>query len=322
MTHPALGDRGHQRRTRRLGLAGPYAAFLAVASAVLSAAHAAEPAPKTLSGAQHVAMPEKALPADAKDQPPLQFWQEARTQPRTLRVSCVKVDLRCPRYEVAALVADDPDGPGPAESQLESPLTLASRNKAIAAVNTNAFNRLPDPPSKPQGAWAVGRPADIRGWAVTGGRQISPPDPANASFWIDPKGAAHIGALAAPKEAREAVAGFAALLVNGQDVSKEGTPLHPRTALGLDREGRWLWLVVVDGRQAGYSEGMALRELSALMKDLGCWDALNLDGGGSSTMLVADDKGTLQVMNRPSDRDAQGRPLPRSVPIMLGVRPR
>jgi len=264
----------------------------------------------------------KALPADAKDQPPLQYWQEARTQPRTLRVSCVKVDLRSPLCEVVALVGDDPDGPGPAESQLESPLTLAARNKALAAVNTNAFNRLPDPARKSQGAWAAGRLADIRGWAVTGGRQVSPPDAANASFWIDPKGGAHIGAPAAPKEAREAVAGFATLLVDGQDVSKEGTPLHPRTALGLDREGRWLWLVVVDGRQAGYSEGIALRELAALMKGLGCWDALNLDGGGSSTMLVADDKGTLQVMNRPSDRDPQGRPLPRPVPAMLGVRPR
>ncbi len=325
MSHP----RSRRTCSRRGGLwrlrfAGPFAAALAVACLTLSAVCSPAQAQNALPTSQHVAILEKALPANAKDQPPLQFWQEARAKPRTLRIYCLKADLRSPRYELAALVADPPNGPGPAQSQLESPLTLASRHKAVAAVNTNFFNfnGLPDPPAKPQGAWAMGRPANICGWAVTGGRQISPPQERYVSFWIDPKGGAHVAALSAPKKAREAVAGFPALLADGQDVSKDPTPLHPRTALGLDRDARWLWLVVVDGRQPGYSEGMTLRELAGLMKELGCWDALNLDGGGSSILLIDDDQGALQIMNRPTDRDARGHTSPRPIPVMLGIRPR
>jgi hypothetical protein len=75
---------------------------------------------------------------------------------------------------------------------------------------------------------------------------------------------------------------------------------HPRTAVGTARDGKRLILVVVDGRQKPHSDGMNLRELATLMHALGARDALNLDGGGSSTMIV-DSAGTLRVVNRPSD---------------------
>ncbi len=71
------------------------------------------------------------------------------------------------------------------------------------------------------------------------------------------------------------------------------TKRHPRTGLGL-RDGT-LVLVVVDGRQPGYSEGMTLYEFAQLFLELGCSDAMNLDGGGSSTMVVHN-----RVMNSPS----------------------
>ena len=69
---------------------------------------------------------------------------------------------------------------------------------------------------------------------------------------------------------------------------------HPRTAVGID--GRRLVLVAVDGRQEPYSVGMTLDELAALMVELGCKDALNLDGGGSTTIWVRG-----KVSNSPSD---------------------
>jgi exopolysaccharide biosynthesis protein len=72
---------------------------------------------------------------------------------------------------------------------------------------------------------------------------------------------------------------------------------------------------VVDGRQPGYSEGVSLQELAELMQLFGCWDALNLDGGGSTIMLLGEDPDQLQIMNRPSDKNG-----PRPVPVMLGIR--
>ncbi|MCS7018970.1 MAG: phosphodiester glycosidase family protein [Cytophagales bacterium] len=74
---------------------------------------------------------------------------------------------------------------------------------------------------------------------------------------------------------------------------------HPRTAVGLDRKGRLL-LLVVDGRQSGYSEGVTFSELAAIFLGLKANYAINLDGGGSSTMVV---KG--KVINRPSDKNGE-----------------
>lgn len=73
------------------------------------------------------------------------------------------------------------------------------------------------------------------------------------------------------------------------------TTMHPRTAIGSTKEGD-IWFVVVEGRQA-MSRGATLDELTAIMQGLGCVEAMNLDGGGSSTLAL----GGL-VVNRPSDK--------------------
>ena len=71
---------------------------------------------------------------------------------------------------------------------------------------------------------------------------------------------------------------------------------QPRTLAGVRADGALL-LVTVDGRAPGWSAGMTLPEAARLMRSLGARDALNLDGGGSSTMTVRG-----EVVNRPSDR--------------------
>ena len=70
---------------------------------------------------------------------------------------------------------------------------------------------------------------------------------------------------------------------------------HPRTALGWRADGRFV-LVTVDGRQPRKSVGMTIPELAALMGELGCVEAINLDGGGSTTMVIKN-----KVINSPSD---------------------
>ncbi|MGH7501925.1 MAG: phosphodiester glycosidase family protein [Longimicrobiales bacterium] len=104
----------------------------------------------------------------------------------------------------------------------------------------------------------------------------------------------------------EAVGGFPVLLRDGADVLARQPGVrpafaeqrHPRTALGWS-DDRWFW-VVVDGRQHPYSDGMTLPELAHLFQRLGATNAMNLDGGGSSTLVA---KG--QVMNRPSDQQGE-----------------
>lgn len=86
------------------------------------------------------------------------------------------------------------------------------------------------------------------------------------------------------------------LVENGKNVvdPDEGDSYHPRTALGYYSPGHYC-LVVVDGRQSGYSTGILLTDLAELMKSLGCSLAYNFDGGASSQMVV-DGK----IINRPS----------------------
>jgi hypothetical protein len=70
---------------------------------------------------------------------------------------------------------------------------------------------------------------------------------------------------------------------------------HPRTVIGVDRRG-FIWLVAIDGRQSDYSIGMNFADLVRLCDRLDLRDALNLDGGGSTTMVVQG-----KIVNRPSD---------------------
>lgn len=78
-------------------------------------------------------------------------------------------------------------------------------------------------------------------------------------------------------------------------ISRNAEVRHPRTAIGYSRDGRVLWLLVVDGRSAR-SAGMTLVELADQMRRLGAWQALNFDGGGSTTMVIDG-----AIVNTPSD---------------------
>jgi exopolysaccharide biosynthesis protein len=100
-----------------------------------------------------------------------------------------------------------------------------------------------------------------------------------------------------------AIGGNPILLRDGvvRQVGLGDPALAPRTAAGASRGGRRLYLVTVDGRSAK-SVGLRIKELAEMMRKLGAEDALNLDGGGSST-LVAREPGEkhVTVQNVPSD---------------------
>ena len=78
-----------------------------------------------------------------------------------------------------------------------------------------------------------------------------------------------------------------------------GTTSHPRTLAGVMADGTMV-LAVIDGRQSNYSNGAPLAAAARFMISLGCVDAVNLDGGGSSTMVIRDGN-SYNVKNSPSD---------------------
>ncbi|MEA3244740.1 MAG: DUF1343 domain-containing protein [Gemmatimonadota bacterium] len=118
------------------------------------------------------------------------------------------------------------------------------------------------------------------------------------------------------------IGGWPRILRDGRNVAaraawSEGTlssnaeVRHPRSAVGFSRDSATLYLVSVDGRQAA-SAGMTLVELADFVKKLGAWDAMNFDGGGSTT-LVVDGK----VVNSPSD-PAGERPVGDALVVVVG----
>jgi exopolysaccharide biosynthesis protein len=102
------------------------------------------------------------------------------------------------------------------------------------------------------------------------------------------------------------MAGFGVVLRNGAVTGKDDA-MHPRTAAGIARDGRTLYLVVLDGRQPGYSEGVTTAEVGAWLKALGAWDGINLDGGGTSTMVIEDRARSARIINLPIHDGMPGR---------------
>ena len=86
-----------------------------------------------------------------------------------------------------------------------------------------------------------------------------------------------------------------------EGLSNEGFMMrHPRTAVGFSKDKTKLFIVLVDGRQENLSIGIGLKQLAEFMLSIGCYEALNLDGGGSSAMFVKD-----KIVNSPSDQTGE-----------------
>lgn len=91
-------------------------------------------------------------------------------------------------------------------------------------------------------------------------------------------------------QAEACYCGFEIILKNGTSLiaPTRKEQLHPRTAYGLSADGRYFFALVVDGRQPGWSLGAEYRDLVRMMLDAGAATAINMDGGGSSTMIYWD----------------------------------
>ena len=174
----------------------------------------------------------------------------------------------------------------------------------LAAVNGDFFT----PEGRPLGSevaagqilWSRERPALewTPGRAPWIGTVVREGSGLSAGIWVSRSGPGRT----------QVIGGFPELLdaghpvVNDDPDSDQGftSVRHPRTGVAYDPEARRLWVMVVDGRQGSYSSGMTLAEMTAALSATGAAEALNLDGGGSSTMVVHG-----RLMSRPSDEDGE-----------------
>ena len=158
----------------------------------------------------------------------------------------------------------------------------------------------------------IGDPVTPNGFAASygriyaDGRQDAKPEP---TLYINRRGGLEFNH--APGRIFQAISGDRMLIKSGEIVAGLNDQiLHPRTALGLNQNGRWLIILVVDGRQPLYSEGATYQELAEILLDFGAFNAMALDGGGSSTMVIEGPDGRPQVLNSPIDNYIPGRERP------------
>lgn len=230
-----------------------------------------------------------------------------------------EVDLSDPRV-VIRVVADRASSGQLGSFALLDTRGCAAREETELAVNANFFA------AKPDGT------ADIIGLCVVDGEEISPArvhqgrgDPVLV-FFDDGTAAVTAGeperAGVTVTHAVAGVGGSATSDVAGTLLVQDGENLgasarvqpkarHPRTAAGVSADGTRLYLIVIDGRQPGWSVGATLPELAHLLIEMGADDALNLDGGGSSSFVGF--RGDELEQNRPSDGGF------RPVAVSLGV---
>ncbi len=273
---------------------------------------------------------------------------EALTQSAPpLRCWVARVDLADTGMEVVvSRGGPDPDGPGPWKTELMTVPDIARRDGLLLAVNGDFFlapNTKIAPTTGPAAAPAHGKyeknaPASPVGVCLSDGTDWGSGRAEAAMLTVDAAGNVEIGPKKAlPKGIRQAISGGPMLVSDGivltapeqgATAAASTSPAagkarktsssvrHPRTAVGLSKDGKTLILLVADGRSI-FSSGLSERELADLMLGLGCDVAMNLDGGGSTTMTVCDGPPAQPTtLNHPSDGTE------RPVANVLGIRPK
>jgi hypothetical protein len=198
--------------------------------------------------------------------------------------------------EVGVVPGDpiDPDGDGPFHTRLATVPQIAVEHEAVWAVNGDFFAAAPAELFGRPVPFPPNAPARLIGHGLSDGRRFATPFHDRPTLWLG-DGQATIG-MKQPPWATDAVSGSGVILAPNQPLPEPGGDRHPRTIAGLTADGQTLVLLVADGRRPGWSMGLTLREAALIMKAQACAVALNLDGGGSTTLVFRD-----QVLNRPSD---------------------
>ena len=266
---------------------------------------------------------------------PIEFHHELRVNPIE-SIYIVTIDLTDPRVSIRLSPAGaDPDGPGPWETTLMPVNDIAAREHFDIAINASFFSinrsNIAEEKAETSGKPATSLPAHQIGyvagaWAKNVGSTMTDgklwPSPSNGwpILCINADRAATIcDSTATPSNARQIVAGNCYILKDGQSAGHFTGPMqvrHPRTVVGLNRDATKLIILTVDGRHSLTAWGMTGQELADEMQKQNCWTAINLDGGGSTTLIMRDPQSNeLKLLNKPSDN--RERPVSDAIGIRI-----
>lgn len=230
--------------------------------------------------------------------PGVTYYRRVHYLPRTMVAHIVTVDLRVSGVDV---FVTPPDRRGrEADSALDARSTSQFAREFGVQVAINGDGFTPWWSNTPWDYYPrVGEPVSPLGFAASRRLQYGSSERKYPTLYINERKEASFGT--AIGKVHTAISGLSWLVQDKQPVPDlNDTRTAPRTAIGLDGPGTRLILIVVDGRQPFYSEGVTVQEMADLMIFYGGDNAINLDGGGSSTMVIQDPAtGEYRVMNSP-----------------------
>jgi exopolysaccharide biosynthesis protein len=270
----------------------------------------------TLSGCAWISSASAEITATNQPFPGISYYSETRTNPPT-HFFVAEVNLADPKIHVrVAPGGPDPDGAGKWQTTLMLPTEVAAREHFDLVVNGDFFvaNNVKDAEGKKAG-YRAGQFASVVGTAMTDGKTWSVSKGSRPCLVVHKDQTITIETLSQPPaDAVDVIGGNTLLVKDGVDVAPPAKTRNPRTVVGLDATGTKMTLLLVDGRKPGIAVGMSYDELAQEMLRLGCRQALNLDGGGSSVMALHDaGTGAMKILNKPTD----GRE--RAVADVLGI---
>lgn len=200
---------------------------------------------------------------------------------RVMRCYAVRVNLRNP--DVATIVSPG-NGTLPLDATLESTYNFVYRWGGPCKVGVNA------------NFWVVGGSnVDVIGLVISGSNIVSNGSGNSGQYrFTQDKVLSLVFTQETPAGIWNAVCGGNELLRNGVNVATDPA-INPYTCMGITQDGKQAILLVIDGRQAGWSIGCTQPEAAAWLYSFGAWNGVMMDGGGSTCMVRHD----IGIVNRP-----------------------
>jgi hypothetical protein len=230
-------------------------------------------------------------------QPQLEFW-------------AIRIDLGAPNTRIVTRT-----GAGNQSGNLSTRVSSFVRsNNLFAGINAVPFDIVSS---------TEGQPVKNMGLVVSAGKMLSGVNPYYDAVVFYKDGTAAICRQAEIRSdeietIENAIGGFYQILTDGQPSQRtiNSSERHPRSAAGISSDGKFLYLLVIDGRRTD-SVGATEKETALLLVNLGSWSGLNFDGGGSSALAMRYPDGNVKAVNMPVHGGIPGRE--RAVAGCLGV---
>jgi exopolysaccharide biosynthesis protein len=230
----------------------------------------------------------------------------AVTSPRTMKINCLQIDTAMPGLRFHATAKG-----GSVETLSKTTRQFITESQNTAKPLVVAINANPWFPSTIVN-WSTA--LNVYGLAISDGQLVSVPE-GTPSLLLSMTGVARMqrttGLSMTVADTRAAVSGLGSrfVLASGIPTTTEEPPigndteLHPRTGIGLSQDGRYVYLLTIDGRQIS-SAGATTTELGAYLQFFGARNGINMDGGGSTTMAWRNSSNSqVELLNSPSSSE-------------------